>query len=91
MKIKLKAFFILILLVGILSACQPAVIESWIRETDMNARMITRCEEVDMRDNAQMQALFKKYDGWRVIYISEYTTGNRIGTDAAVCFEKPVQ
>ncbi len=78
------------LIILFLTACQPAVIQSKLRETNVNARMITRCEEVDMRDNAEMQALFKKYDGWWVIYISEYTTGNRIGTDAAVCFEKPV-
>jgi len=37
-----------------------------------------------------MEAALKKFDGWRVIYISEYTTGHKVGTDAAVCFEKPM-
>ena len=51
--------------------------------------MMTRCEEVDMRSNSEMNKLFQKYDGWRMIYISEYTTGNKIGTSGSVCFEKP--
>ena len=91
MKKKLTIAFILAILVAILSACQPAIIESQLRETDMNARMVTRCVEIDMRDNAEMAAIMKQYDGWRMIYISEYTTGNRIGTDAAVCFEKSME
>ena len=48
----------------------------------------TRCERVDLRDKADMDAVFKKYDGWKMVYISEYTTGNKVGTDAAVCFER---
>ena len=53
------------------------------------AEALTRCEQLDMRDQAQMDAVFSKYDGWKMIYISEYTTGNRIGTDGSVCFERP--
>ena len=41
-----------------------------------------------MRSNSDMEKVFSKYDGWKLLYISEYTTGNRIGTDAAVCFER---
>ena len=48
----------------------------------------TRCEHVDMRDKAQMDAVFAKYDGWKLVYISEYTTPHKIGTDAAACFER---
>jgi hypothetical protein len=40
-----------------------------------------------MRDNSEMQKVFSKYDGWKLVYISEYTTQNKTGTDAAVCFE----
>jgi hypothetical protein len=41
-----------------------------------------------MRDVAEMEAVFKKYDGWKLVYISEYTTSNKVGTDGAVCFER---
>jgi hypothetical protein len=47
----------------------------------------TRCEQVDLRNKAEMDSIFAKYDGWKLIYISEYTTPNRLGTDACVCFE----
>ncbi len=91
MRHKCMVCLILGILLAILSACQPAIIESQLRETSVNDRMITRCVEIDMRDNAEMESILKQYDGWRMIYISEYTTGNRVGTDAAVCFEKPMQ
>lgn len=71
------------------TACAPANIQSQIRNSDTNSNMMTRCAEVDMHSNSEMKALFEKYDGWRVFYISEYTTGNKIGTSASVCFEKP--
>jgi hypothetical protein len=51
----------------------------------------TRCEEVDMRDNSEMQKVFSKYDGWKLVYISEYTTPNRGGTHGAVCFERSTE
>jgi hypothetical protein len=41
-----------------------------------------------MREPTEMEKAFAKYDGWKLIYISEYTTPNKIGTDAAVCFER---
>jgi len=71
------------------TACAPANIQAQIRNSDVNSNMMTRCEEVDMRSNAEMDKLFKKYDGWRMVYISEYTTDHKIGTSASVCFEKP--
>ena len=71
------------------TACAPANIQSQIRSSDANSNMMTRCEEVDMRSNSAMNELFQKYDGWRMVYISEYTTGNKIGTSGSVCFEKP--
>lgn len=79
----------LILIVDMtVTGCAPANIVSSRWETGLNgANIETRCEEVDMRSNSDMNKVFAKYDGWKLIYISEYTTGNRIGTDAAVCFE----
>lgn len=74
-----------------LTGCQPANVQSKIRISDVNSNMQTRCEEVDMRDNDDMNEILSKYDGWRVFYISEYTTGNKFGTSGSVCFEKPFE
>jgi hypothetical protein len=73
------------------TACEPALIQAQMRASAKNSNMITRCEEVDMRSNSELEEVFSKYDGWRLIYISEYTTGNKIGTSGAACFEKPAK
>ncbi|BFU77209.1 hypothetical protein ALC152_04240 [Arcobacter sp. 15-2] len=70
------------------AGCQPANIQAQMRVASDNSNMKTRCEEVDMRSNTEMQEVFSKYDGWRVFYISEYTTSNKIGTSGSICFEK---
>ncbi|HMD82163.1 MAG TPA: hypothetical protein VKE92_12685 [Anaerolineales bacterium] len=57
-------------------------------DSGLNAPGQTRCEQVDMRDNSEMQKIFSKYDGWKLVYISEYTTQHKTGTDAAACFER---
>lgn len=72
-----------------LAACQPANITAVKWDTgEKGANVMTRCERVDMRDRSEMDQAFSKYDGWKLIYVSEYTTGNKSGTDAAVCFER---
>lgn len=83
---------ILLLLLSIgavmpLVGCSPANIVATKWDSSLNGAGQIRCEQVDMRHNGEMQKVFSKYDGWKMIYLSEYTTGNRIGTDAAVCFE----
>ncbi len=78
-----------VFLLTVITGCAPANIQSAMRASDTNSNMMTRCVEVDMRDNSAMEKLFKQYDGWRLIYISEYTTQNKIGTSGSVCFEKP--
>ncbi len=80
---------LLALLSGFVSACAPANIVASKWESSLgNSPGQIRCAEVDMRSNSDMEKVFSKYDGWKLLYISEYTTGNRIGTDAAVCFER---
>lgn len=72
-----------------LAGCQPANVLSAKWDSGVSgANAQTRCERVDMRDKSEMSAVFSKYDGWKLIYISEYTTGNKVGTDAAACFER---
>lgn len=74
--------------VSLLAGCSPANVVSAKWDTGATGSVMTRCERVDMRDPKEMDAAFSKYDGWKLVYISEYTTGNKIGTDAAVCFER---
>jgi len=77
--------FAIFMMVG----CQPANITAVKWDSGLSGdKAQTRCEQVDMRDNAEMDALFKRYDGWKLVYISEYTTGHKIGTHGAVCFER---
>lgn len=72
-----------------LAGCQPATIVASKWDSGSNgANVKTRCEEVDMRSKSEMDAIFLKYDGWKLIYISEYTTGHKVGTSSAVCFER---
>lgn len=86
-KLQYKVLAVVCLLLA--TGCAPANIvaskwESGVSGT--NAQ--TRCEQVDMRSKSEMESAFTKYDGWKLVYISEYTTANIIGTDAAVCFER---
>jgi hypothetical protein len=80
---------IAIVLLSLVAACEPANIMAthWDSAGEgMNVK--TRCERVDMRNKEAMDKLFPQYDGWKVIYISEYTTTNQLGTDGVVCFER---
>ena len=85
-----KILGILFILASVsIAGCQPAnIIASKWDSGVSGANLQTRCEEVDMRSNSEMASLFAKYDGWKLVYISEYTTGHKIGTHAAVCFER---
>ena len=71
-----------------ISGCTAANISSDMRASDMNSNMETRCVALDMRSDSEMNEVFRQYDGWRVFYISEYTTKNLLGTHGSVCFER---
>lgn len=84
----MKAVLIMVVLGVFLAGCEPANITAAKWDSGVNGNTLTRCERLDMRDNAEMAAVFSKYDGWKLVYISEYTTGNKVGTDGTACFEK---
>lgn len=84
----MKTVITLVAITIALTGCAGAAISSAKWDTGITSNAITRCERVDMRDKAEMNAALSKYDGWKLVYISEYTTANRFGTDAAVCFER---
>lgn len=78
----------LLLLLAPLSGCAPAIITASEWDSGLTGPVQTRCVRVDMRDQLEMDSYFARFDGWKIIYLSEYTTSNRFGTVAAVCFEK---
>lgn len=84
----MKRILFSLLVLGTITGCQPANIAANLRASDRDAAMETRCEPIDMRDGAEMGKVFSKYDGWRMFYISEFTTSNRVGTSAVACFER---
>jgi hypothetical protein len=86
-----KTVLVLGALGGLLAGCQPAIITATKWDSGISGDRKVRCERVDMRDNEEMTNVFSKYDGWKLVYLSEYTTGNKVGTDGAACFEKALK
>ncbi len=41
-----------------------------------------------MRSKKEMDKVFAQFDGWKLAYMSEYTTANRFGTSGVACFER---
>ena len=72
----------------VISGCSAANVRSEMRTSNSDSNMETRCVELDMRSQSDMDETLKKYDGWRAFYVSEYTTGNKVGTDGCICFER---
>ena len=69
--------------------CSGANITSNLRQSRLEGGDVqTRCEPCDMRDAGELKKIFQTYDGWQVFYISEFTTGNRVGTSGVICFER---
>lgn len=81
--VSLLLFVFCVLAIG----CQPANITAVKWNSNINSAQ-TRCERVDIRDRDEMEKVFAKYDGWKMVYISEYTTSNMARTDSVVCFER---
>lgn len=82
-----KIVFAILVSSIMLSACQPANITA-VKWNSNTANAQTRCERVDIRIKEQMEKVFAKYDGWKMVYMSEYTTSNMMTTDSVVCFER---
>ncbi|WP_294964413.1 hypothetical protein [Sulfurimonas sp.] len=73
-----------------IAGCSGANVHAQMRVVD-SFDMETKCVELDMRDQSEMDEVLKTMAGWRVFYISEYTTDNKIGTDGSMCFERKRQ
>ncbi|WP_094751639.1 hypothetical protein [Psychromonas sp. CD1] len=84
----------LILSMGVvllLTGCAAANISSQVRASGSEgSNLMTRCVSYTTGDDEDTNNLLEKYDGWKMIYVSEYTTSNKTNTAAIMCFEKPM-
>jgi hypothetical protein len=75
---------------ALLTGCAGANIASQVRESDPiggSARML-RCVDLNTGDMSDVNAQLQQYDSWKMVYVSEYTTGNKTDTAAVMCFEQ---
>lgn len=72
----------------LLSACSGANVTSQVRDFTPNAaNNQLRCTTFSTGTQAANKAL-AAYDGWTMVYASEYTTDNKTTTEMTMCFEK---
>jgi hypothetical protein len=84
-----KLLIVVSLLCIAVMGCAGANITSQLRQSNLTGSNIqTRCERLDMRNPSELTQVFERYDGWQVLYISEFTTPNIVGVNAVVCFQR---
>lgn len=77
-------------IVVLLTGCAGANISSQARESGSEgSSMMMRCADLSTGNESKMNAELQKYDGWKMVYVSEYTTPNKTNSAAVMCFEKP--
>ena len=83
---------IMLLIPIFITGCAPANISSNLRAPSIdNLSMKTRCVDFQTGNGNEVNAILSQYDGWKVLYASEYTTANKTTTSMVMCFEKPIQ
>jgi hypothetical protein len=88
---KTKLALLSIAALPIISACAPANVSSNLRPPSSdNLAMMTRCVDFST-GTSEVNKQLSQYDGWKVVYASEYTTGNKSTTSMVMCFEKPTR
>ena len=84
-----KLLIVVSLLCIAVMGCAGANITSQLRQSRLDGgNAQTRCERLDMRNATELNQVFERYEGWQVLYISEFTTQHIVGTSAVVCFER---
>jgi hypothetical protein len=84
-----KLLIVVSLLCVAVMGCAGANITSQLRQSRLDGgNGQTRCERLDMRNPDELKQVFERYDGWQVLYISEFTTNHIVGTNAVICFER---
>ena len=74
-----------------ITGCAPANISSSLRAPSIdNLSMKTRCVDFETGRGNKVNSLLSQFDGWKIVYASEYTTANKTTTSMVMCFEKPI-
>jgi hypothetical protein len=77
-------------LAGILAGCAGANISSGVRDSgEPGSSKMIRCAYLKTGNEVKVNDELAQYDGWKLVYVSEYTTPNKSSTAAVMCFEKP--
>ncbi|WP_064602984.1 lipoprotein [Photobacterium sp. J15] len=84
----MKKLISLLFFTVLLSGCSGADITSHLREPGTNTNMMTRCTQFESVTDGNMNNNLEDFDGWKMIYVSEYTTSNKMNTSMIMCFEK---
>lgn len=86
----MKRSTVVIATAALLGGCAGANVSSNLREpSGPEMSMATRCVDFTTGNEARVNALLQKYDGWKLAYVSEYTTENKSTTSMVMCFERP--
>ncbi|MCB2166850.1 MAG: hypothetical protein KQI78_04245 [Deltaproteobacteria bacterium] len=81
---------IVVAMIFALCSCAGANISSQVRESgEPGSSMMLRCFDYMTGNEALVNSMLKQYDGWKLVYVSEYTTDNKTTTSCVMCFEKP--
>lgn len=90
MKNKMKFGVASFLSLVFLNGCAPANISSNLREpSGSGTSMQTRCVNITTGNKNVMNDVLEEFDGWTVVYTSEYTTANKATSALVMCFERP--
>lgn len=86
----MKTAIILAIACVSLAGCAGANIASQSRDSgEPGSSKMIRCAAIETGNEIAATEKLQKYDGWKAVYISEYTTPNKTSTSAVLCFEKP--
>jgi hypothetical protein len=85
--------FLLVALVASASACGTPGFTSAMRPGfDSDVQLEARCFSSG-RDGEELDAKVREMyrQGYRLVYVSEYTSSARLGYPSTICFERPAQ
>lgn len=82
---------IALIFIAMLCGCAGANISSQIRQSgEPGSSKMLRCIDWSTGNLAgESKAMLKPFDGWKMVYVSEYTTPNKVNSRVVMCFEKP--
>jgi hypothetical protein len=87
----MKKLFLVAAIVA-LCGCAGANISTQMRESgEPGSSKMLRCVDLSTGNFDNTNATLQKYDGWKLVYMSEYTTANKISAAVVMCFEKPYE